>query len=67
VFGQRAFGVYGARVVVDGKNDYAVEEVGVIVDEGFGYVEVMVGAGVVVDGGFGRGCTASLQTSLALC
>jgi hypothetical protein len=41
-------------VVVFGINDYVVEVVGVVVDEGFGYAEVMVVVGVVVDGGFGQ-------------
>jgi hypothetical protein len=66
-------------VVVVGRNDYVVEVVGVLDDEGFGYVGVMVVVGVVVYGGFGqaelpssvltnkeyRVCIASLEASLA--
>jgi hypothetical protein len=65
VFGQRAFGVYGAdlqqgwwlleemimrwRWWLVGRNDYVVEVVGVVVDEGFGYAVVMAVVGVVVE------------------
>jgi hypothetical protein len=62
-------------VVVVGRNDYVVQVVGVVVDEGFGYTVVMV----VVDDGFGQvelpasaladgeyqGCIVSLRASLA--
>jgi hypothetical protein len=65
VFGERAFGVYGAdlrqgwwlleemimrwRWWLVGRNDYVVEVVGVVVDEGFGYTVVMAVVGVVVE------------------
>jgi hypothetical protein len=39
------------ETVIVGRNDYAVE---VVVDEEFGYVEVMMVVGVVADGGFGQ-------------
>jgi hypothetical protein len=68
-------------MVVVGRNDYAVEVVGVVVEEGFGDVVVMAVVEVVV-GGFGyamelrafaladgeyRRCIAFLRASLAPC
>jgi hypothetical protein len=66
---------FAVGVVVVGRNDYAVEVVGVVVAEGFGYVVVMAvvdGFGyavepralVLADGEY-RGCIASMRASLA--